>query len=93
MGALFFVLGLLVPKVEYWPHLYKNKLNKVLYASFLSDIKYLNSKKSLKHLLYKILGEPRYPIDKKKPDLGEGFSYFNLQSYMKDHFVKETPVA
>jgi|APGre2960657404_1045060.scaffolds.fasta_scaffold01315_10 chromatin remodeling complex protein RSC6 len=43
--------------------------------------------------LKKILGEPRYPIDKKKPDLGEGFSYFNLQSYMKDHFVKETPVA
>ena len=43
--------------------------------------------------LKKILGEPRYPIDKNKPELGEGFSYFNLQSYMKDHFIKETVEA
>ena len=39
--------------------------------------------------LKKILGEPRFLIDSSKPELGEGFSYFNLQSYMRDHFIKE----
>jgi hypothetical protein len=39
--------------------------------------------------LKKILGEPRFPIDAKKPELGDGFSYFNLQLYMKDHFSKK----
>lgn len=38
--------------------------------------------------LKKILGEPRFLIEKKNPALGEGFSYFNLQSYLKPHFVK-----
>lgn len=40
-------------------------------------------------VLEKILGEPRFLINKKRPELGYGFSYFNLQTYLKDHFVKE----
>jgi chromatin remodeling complex protein RSC6 len=39
--------------------------------------------------LKKILGEPRFLIEKKNPSLGAGFSYFNLQSYLKPHFVKK----
>lgn len=38
--------------------------------------------------LKKILGEPRFLIEKKNPALGEGYSYFNLQSYLKPHFIK-----
>ena len=41
--------------------------------------------------LKKILGEPRFLIDKNKPEIGEGFSYFNLQLYMRDHFMKAVP--
>jgi hypothetical protein len=40
-------------------------------------------------VLEKILGEPRFLINKKRPELGMGFSYFNLQTYMKEHFRKD----
>lgn len=40
-------------------------------------------------VLEKILGKPRFLINKKQPELGCGFSYFNLQTYMKEHFIKE----
>jgi chromatin remodeling complex protein RSC6 len=40
-------------------------------------------------VLEKILGEPRFLINKKRPELGMGFSYFNLQTYMKEHFLKD----
>jgi chromatin remodeling complex protein RSC6 len=43
--------------------------------------------------LKKILGEPRFLIDKNKPELGDGFSYFNLQLYMRDHFMKSEPIV
>jgi len=39
--------------------------------------------------LQKILGEPRLLINKKKPELGYGYSYFNLQSLLVEHFIKE----
>src|SRR4029079_9760152 len=39
--------------------------------------------------LKKILGEVRYPINKKKPELGDGYSYFNLQTHLVNHFIKE----
>lgn len=35
-----------------------------------------------------LLGVPRFLIDKKKPELGNGFSNTNLQTYLKDHFIK-----
>lgn len=40
--------------------------------------------------LKKILGEPSFLISKKKPELGMGYTYFNLQSYLKkmNHFLK-----
>jgi len=38
--------------------------------------------------LKKLLGEPRYLINKKKPELGNGYSYFNLQTHLIDHFIK-----
>lgn len=39
--------------------------------------------------LLKILGEPAFPISKKEPSV-LGYSYFNLQSYLKkmNHFIK-----
>lgn len=39
--------------------------------------------------LLKILGEPAFPISKKDPSV-LGYSYFNLQSYLKkmNHFIK-----
>lgn len=40
-------------------------------------------------VLEKILGKPRFLVNKKLPELGMGFSYFNLQTYMKEHFIKE----
>lgn len=36
--------------------------------------------------LKKILGEPRYLIKPKNPELGMGYSYLNLQSYLSPHF-------
>ena len=38
-------------------------------------------------LLAKILGKPRFPYNKNKPEEGNGYCYFNLQSYLKDHFI------
>ena len=38
--------------------------------------------------LKKLLGEPRFLINKKKPELGNGYSYFNLQTHLVDHFIK-----
>ncbi|MFM2394745.1 MAG: hypothetical protein RLZZ546_2727 [Bacteroidota bacterium] len=39
--------------------------------------------------LRKLLGDPVFPISKKNPELGNGYTYFNLQSYLKkmNHFV------
>jgi chromatin remodeling complex protein RSC6 len=42
--------------------------------------------------LKKILGEAKYLINKKKPELGKGYSYFNLQTHLVNHFIKD-PVA
>lgn len=41
--------------------------------------------------LFKLLGKPTMLAIKKKPDMGYAFSYFNLQSVLKDkeHFIKE----
>lgn len=40
--------------------------------------------------LEKLLGKPRFPISKKNPEAGNGYTYFNLQSYLKDkgHFLE-----
>lgn len=40
--------------------------------------------------LEKLLGKARFPISKKNPEAGNGYTYFNLQSYLKDkgHFVE-----
>ena len=35
-----------------------------------------------------LLGEPRFLVVKKQPELGNGYSYFNLQSYLSAHFPK-----
>lgn len=43
--------------------------------------------------LHKLLGEPVHLINSKKPELGNGYSWNNLQKYLKDHFVKETKVS
>lgn len=44
--------------------------------------------------LKKILGEPRFPYDKKNPDLGNGYSFFNLQRYLNGHIIKsDTPAS
>lgn len=39
--------------------------------------------------LLSLLGEPVFPLKKKQPELGNGYTYFNLQSYLKkmNHFV------
>lgn len=37
-----------------------------------------------------LLGEARFPLVKKQPELGNGYSYFNLQSYLSDEFPKST---
>lgn len=40
--------------------------------------------------LAKLLGPPVFLYSKKKPELGNGYNYFNLQSYLKEqnHFIK-----
>ncbi len=38
--------------------------------------------------LKKILGEPLYPVEPKKPELGLGYGYKNLQKYLSPHFLK-----
>ncbi len=38
--------------------------------------------------LKKLLGEPRFPLIKKKPELGIGYSYKNLQTYLAKHYIK-----
>lgn len=40
--------------------------------------------------LAKLLGPPVFLYSKKKPELGKGYNYFNLQSYLKEqnHFIK-----
>lgn len=40
--------------------------------------------------LAKLLGPPIFLYSKKKPELGKGYNYFNLQSYLKEqnHFIK-----
>lgn len=35
-----------------------------------------------------LLGKPRFPLDKNDPSKGMGYTYFNLQSYLADQFVK-----
>lgn len=37
--------------------------------------------------LRKLLGEDIHLLDKKKPELGKGVRYFNLQTYLKSHFL------
>jgi SWIB/MDM2 domain-containing protein len=37
--------------------------------------------------LGKILGKPVHPINKTKPELGLGYSYKNLQTYLKPRFI------
>lgn len=45
--------------------------------------------------LKKILGEPKFQLSKKNPELGLGYNYLNLQSYLKEknHFIKTEPVV
>ena len=38
--------------------------------------------------LKKILGEPQYLVEPKKPELGLGYGYKNLQKYLSPHFLK-----
>ena len=33
-----------------------------------------------------LLGDAIYPINSKLPDAGNGYTYFNLQKYLKGHF-------
>lgn len=40
--------------------------------------------------LKKILGEPRFLIKTKKPELGNGYSFGSLQKYLVPHFKKQT---
>lgn len=40
--------------------------------------------------LLKILGEPRFLTKPKKPELGNGYSYQSLQTYLSPHFQKKT---
>jgi len=39
--------------------------------------------------LKKILGEPRFLAKPKKPELGNGYSYQSLQTYLSPHFQKK----
>lgn len=39
--------------------------------------------------LKKLLGEPLYLVEPKKPELGVGYGYKNLQKYLSPHFLKE----
>lgn len=39
-------------------------------------------------VLKEILGEPKYLVKPRKPELGVGFSYQNLQTYLAPHFKK-----
>lgn len=38
--------------------------------------------------LKKLLGEPLYLVEPKKPELGVGYGYKNLQKYLSPHFLK-----
>lgn len=38
--------------------------------------------------LKKILGEPLYLVEPRKPELGVGYGYKNLQKYLSPHFLK-----
>ncbi len=38
--------------------------------------------------LKKLLGEPLYLVEPKKPELGVGYGYKNLQKYLSRHFLK-----
>lgn len=38
--------------------------------------------------LKKLLGEPQYLVEPKKPELGVGYGYKNLQKYLSPHFLK-----
>lgn len=38
--------------------------------------------------LKKLLGEPQYLVEPKKPELGLGYGYKNLQKYLSPHFLK-----
>lgn len=38
--------------------------------------------------LKKLLGEPMYLVEPKKPELGLGYGYKNLQKYLSPHFLK-----
>jgi chromatin remodeling complex protein RSC6 len=37
----------------------------------------------------KVFGEPIHPINKKKSETDLGYSFFNIQSYLKPHFISE----
>jgi chromatin remodeling complex protein RSC6 len=37
--------------------------------------------------LRKLLGDDVHLLDKKRPELGKGVRYFNLQTYLKPHFL------
>jgi chromatin remodeling complex protein RSC6 len=52
----------------------KDQSNKAIY---LCDAKML-----------KLLGPAKYPVKKSDPSLGMGVSIFNLNSYLKQHFIK-----
>ena len=47
------------------------------------------------HKLKKLLGNAVFEYSKKNPELGLGYNYFNLQSYLKkqNHFIKPAVVA
>lgn len=55
-------------------HNLKDQSNKAIY---LCDAKML-----------KLLGPAKYPVKKSDPSLGMGVSIFNLNSYLKPHFIK-----
>jgi chromatin remodeling complex protein RSC6 len=40
--------------------------------------------------LKKVLGEPRFLVKTKKPELGMGYSFGSLQKYLVPHFQKQT---
>lgn len=40
--------------------------------------------------LKKVLGEPRFLVKSKKPELGMGYSFGSLQKYLVPHFQKQT---
>jgi chromatin remodeling complex protein RSC6 len=41
--------------------------------------------------LKKLLGAPVHLLKKKNPELGKGYGYANLQTYLAPHFHKDSP--